>query len=453
MPDIIAFGDFDEQFVSRHVDALPRRLLSFPYPNGRSKQRVLSVADPCDLVRTRIAAGAAIPAILARRNIGAVFSGAIRSPGGPDWSIRTRGYDQMVQQALAAMRPGTGLVCTDVRQYYASVTCNNLARVLLPRDVPADALGLYCKHVLHWQRYDGLEGIPIGPEASGVFANAFLYPLDEAFIDEPYFRFMDDMFCVVPARTEGRDWLDQVDSLLGRLGLRRADSDKTRFFESRDEAEAALRRRPASGVRDQDDAHMAVGRARFEAAIEHPERSVSDFRGALKSLANDHDDYAVPLLLDDVELFALDPKATGDYLQRVAANDIAEHAVAAVEKCAAAERNQAVALHILRRIAACEELGSAEGRALQSVAENGRWHPCVRAWALHALGPCPTVFAAHATDIAMEESEDPIVRRAALLATAAPPSRASTTRGLLKSLAKTTPVLMNTIEYLDRSIA
>ncbi|MGH2662418.1 MAG: RNA-directed DNA polymerase [Actinomycetota bacterium] len=114
------------------------------------------------------------------------------------------------------------LLRTDVASFYGSVTPPVLAECLRSSGAdPVDAR-LSADMLEEWGS-EGYEGLPIGPPASAVMANAVLRPVDEALSPTPILRWVDDYLIGLPSAGGMLVVLDRIDEALGRVGLRRSE--------------------------------------------------------------------------------------------------------------------------------------------------------------------------------------------------------------------------------------
>jgi hypothetical protein len=96
-----------------------------------------------------------------------------------------------------------------------------------------DATTITCE--LEWLHGHGVAGLPIGPHASAVLANAVLREADEA-LDAagcPHVRWVDDVWAAADTRSRAERALDALRSALGRVGLE-VNEEKTFVVASRD---------------------------------------------------------------------------------------------------------------------------------------------------------------------------------------------------------------------------
>lgn len=138
-------------------------------------------------------------------------------------------------------RPPRVLLLTDVRSCYASVTPRVVFdRLVLSGCHPAEAGAV--TRLLERFAADGVPGLPVGPPASGVLANAVLAAADGAVAacGADHVRWVDDF--IVAATDGGEAWslLAVLREALGALGLGLA-GEKTRVVEEPIAVREALR--------------------------------------------------------------------------------------------------------------------------------------------------------------------------------------------------------------------
>lgn len=106
------------------------------------------------------------------------------------------------------------IVRADVAVFYASVGERALTRAL-----GDDAEGVLRLLRAFWD--DGVTGLPVGPEASAILANAVLAPVDEALRRAGVAprRWVDDWVVPVPSRRAGGRTLLTLERALGDIGL------------------------------------------------------------------------------------------------------------------------------------------------------------------------------------------------------------------------------------------
>lgn len=152
------------------------------------------------------------PRVVANRALG----------GGRGWSLEPVGPALRRARRLArAALGGSMLLRTDVAAFYPSVTPGvvfaSLRRAGADRGDAGEAAGL-----LQGWRSDGYPGLPVGPPASAVLANAVLTPVDDALAPYWFLRWVDDYLIRVPSgRTT--EVVERLDVALDRVGLARSE--------------------------------------------------------------------------------------------------------------------------------------------------------------------------------------------------------------------------------------
>lgn len=194
--------------------------------------RRLTVLDPPDAATYRTLVGRVAPLI--ERSLGpAVFANriaapppglAVREPGDwqlEDWRIAHRRWRRATEPAARGLR-----LHLDIADCYGSIRPEVVEAALL-------RLGARPEHrlirLLH-ELADHAAGLPVGPPASAVLANAVLERLDRAVSDAgaPHVRWVDDLIIAVRSPRHATQVLDEVRLELGSLELRVQDA-KTRL--------------------------------------------------------------------------------------------------------------------------------------------------------------------------------------------------------------------------------
>ncbi|MGH2722927.1 MAG: RNA-directed DNA polymerase [Actinomycetota bacterium] len=149
------------------------------------------------------------------------------------WRLRALGPGlRRARRMATALAGSTALVLrTDVAAFYPSVTPRVLARAVRSAGVePREARRV--ADLLEGWGSEGYPGLPIGPHASAVMANAVLRQADRAVARFPFLRWMDDYLVAVPSQRAAVEVLDLLDAALAALGLSRSEP-KTRVLEGR----------------------------------------------------------------------------------------------------------------------------------------------------------------------------------------------------------------------------
>ena len=128
------------------------------------------------------------------------------------------GRARRAARMLAASSPL--ILRTDVTAFYPSIepsVAHDAVLAVAGREDARPASGM-----LEGWESEGYAGLPIGPEASAVLANAVLRPADEDLAGLPFLRWVDDYLIGVRSEREAADALDRLDTVLATLGLCRS---------------------------------------------------------------------------------------------------------------------------------------------------------------------------------------------------------------------------------------
>lgn len=140
------------------------------------------------------------------------------------WRIERRAFAHRLR-ALAARRPT--IAVADVRRCYASISPPTVERTLEGLGIgSAAAVGRFLARL---ERAGG-RGLPVGPEASAVLANAVLGGADAALsaAGVQHLRWVDDMVIAADDPAEAAEALGVLSQALEGLGLR-LNATKTRI--------------------------------------------------------------------------------------------------------------------------------------------------------------------------------------------------------------------------------
>ena len=212
----------------------PPRAELVPRPGGG--RRRLTALGPADAATYRMLVARVAPAV--ERSLGAAVVAnrvvALRAPleGGPiedrwleDWRVARGRW----RRALAPAGRGLRLHL-DVADCYGSIRPEVVAETLALLGSPRDGRLIRLLHELA----EHAAGLPVGPEASAVLANAVLGRLDAAIADAgvPHVRWVDDLVIPVRSRRHASRMLDEARRGLSSLGLHVQDA-KTRVTDAR----------------------------------------------------------------------------------------------------------------------------------------------------------------------------------------------------------------------------
>jgi hypothetical protein len=156
-----------------------------------------------------------------------VLGNRARCAGGV-WELRSLGPALSRARRLASSlgRRSPAVLRTDVQAFYPSVRPEVLYRVLRASGATADDARLAADLLEAWGS-EGYPGLPIGPRASAVLANAVLTRVDGALAGSPFLRWVDDYLVALPARDSSAAVLERIDEALDGLGLTRSASKTT----------------------------------------------------------------------------------------------------------------------------------------------------------------------------------------------------------------------------------
>jgi hypothetical protein len=176
--------------------------------------------SPRDDARWRATAGRVAAAV--ERSLSPRVMANRVAGGGQGWSLEPVGPALRRARRAAAALGGRILVATDVAAFYPSVGPGAAFRAL--RAAGSDrADALEAAALLEGWGSHGYPGLPIGPPASAVVANAVLAPVDDVLRELPFLRWVDDYVVVLRSPREAAGILDRLDEALDRQGLTRSD--------------------------------------------------------------------------------------------------------------------------------------------------------------------------------------------------------------------------------------
>lgn len=194
-------------------------------PRVGNPSRVLALLDAIDAARyhdavrpvARAVDGSLGPRVLADR----LAAGSLASHG-HDWLVpwhpalvrlRARAH------ALAVTRPV--VVRADVADCFGSMDAEAVGRALAALGSHPSAVGGVLS-VLEALTEAGVRGLPVGPPASTVLANAVLRGADQALAGVQHLRWVDDFFIFLTDEREAPGVLLRLEEALGACGLRLA---------------------------------------------------------------------------------------------------------------------------------------------------------------------------------------------------------------------------------------
>lgn len=424
VPDVVGFGDFvlaaDEVAKRYRSQATqPDPLGFFLYPKGNGGFRRLCIPSVKDIVLTRAAVG--YTAIACERALSEmpVYSARL-ARGVPDWRFRAEPYSRFRKDAARSAKRWSCelMVRTDVKDYYPSIPVGQLAQDLMRMGCRYGPTAFFLERVLHWQRYSGLRGLPVGPESSHVPGTVFLKPVDVAMMraTDGYFRYTDDIVYFVADRRAG-DLLDKLDENLAERGLRRG-IDKTEVHHDPAAALEAIERRLfaslSNGLSSGSPLAMGAVKREFVHDVVEGLGNVRDFRWYIRVFLNRGDAFAMRWLTEDWTRFNIDPRVSADYMSRCGLAD-SEVVGRAIDMLGMPSNTEmaGVDLHLLRVFRQLS-MGVEEMRTFERVANDVTRPSQVRCWAWSAASNSAGFDVEAAVEAAAEEG-DPAIRRGIVL--------------------------------------
>jgi hypothetical protein len=227
--------------VRRSILRHPPRITRQARPGGSARRMVALESVDDARYRDLVARAAAAlerslgPAVVANRVVGAPLVLE-------DWRVAHARWRAAIGRSVD---PGLR-VHVDVADCYDSIGPEVVAASL--RSAGADPRALV--RLLHELVEHGVPGLPIGPEASAVLANAVLAPVDLALAAAgvPHARWVDDVVAFAPGRRRAVVVTAVVHRELEALGLR-LNEGKTRIEDPRIPARSSASATPMSGAR------------------------------------------------------------------------------------------------------------------------------------------------------------------------------------------------------------
>lgn len=217
-------------------DGRPRQIAVLPEIDGRSYE--VSVARVLPLVERALG-----PEVFADR---AWVRG--RHIDLHDWRSARRRLRRATARSLRAAPAGLTLAM-DVRECFASIEPGCVGSALRLIGARERHIERIVDHLRSFEER-GVDGLPIGPVASTVLANAVLLQVDRAIQETGlrHMRWVDDLTVFVPDAASGERTCAQVRRALRQLGLR-ANEDKTRVVPNRSEVFRLVEASSAAGTR------------------------------------------------------------------------------------------------------------------------------------------------------------------------------------------------------------
>ena len=195
--------------------------------------RVLTVLEPATRDEYLALVAPATPAIEAALSDCVVANRVARSSTEPPairlrpWRVERRAFSRRMR-ALTSAAPTIAL--TDVRRCYASIAPSTVARALA--DLGIGTAADIAAFLARLERAGG-RGLPVGPEASAVVANAVLARTDDALSAAGirHLRWVDDVVIAANDAGDARRALGVLAAAVAELGLR-LNAAKTRVVAS-----------------------------------------------------------------------------------------------------------------------------------------------------------------------------------------------------------------------------
>ncbi len=320
---------------------------------------------------------------------------------------------------------------TDISKYYPSIQIDLLQQALLANGCDARAVARIFAILKFWRDFCRLDGLPIGPEASAVFSNFFLRPIDSliATTGAQYKRYGDDMLIFSRNRSMGV-----------AVALTRS-TEKTEFFDDPADARANLQDAEIDYMEGATNYYPDIGLYTVKRALRRilqtapNDLRVSRLRWVLKYLTNRYERDGCLEISQRTHLMNIDPKVATNYLavaksdQRVLANCMQRLAQPREE------RFDGLTLHQLRLMSQAKT-GKPEAKEFERIACDQSMPWPTRSWAWAALARDGTE-ASRLMEAAREEAE-PNIRRA-IVATLKRHSHLRQCRTFLRDEVKTCP--------------
>ena len=211
----------------RQSESRPPRLVHVPTRGGGV--RMLTVLDPVDDARFRSLVQRVAATI--ERALGPAVLGNRAAPG-PGLALRPwhPAWRRLVGARAGLRARGAVLLRADVRQCYSSISDGAVHRALVRLGTHRDDATAIARELDRFHGA-GVLGLPIGPEASAVLANAVLRDADLALEEAgcPHVRWVDDVWAAADTRARAERTLDRLRSALVRIGLE-VNEGKTRVI-------------------------------------------------------------------------------------------------------------------------------------------------------------------------------------------------------------------------------
>jgi hypothetical protein len=192
-------------------------------PRQGGPPRRMARLSPRD-ARVWHALGGRVASTLERRLGPEVVANRILQAGG-EWRLETLGTSlrrlrRMMLRIRRAQAEGAVVMSTDVEDFFPSVTPDTAAQAMLSVGATPEDAAHAAAMIEEWASL-GYRGLPIGPPASAVLANAILRSVDHA-VGVPFLRWVDDYLTIVRSEGQAAEVLERMDKALARLALSRS---------------------------------------------------------------------------------------------------------------------------------------------------------------------------------------------------------------------------------------
>ena len=376
--------------------------------------------------------------------------------GLPDWALEVGGYRTFQKKAAKAAKKWDAalMVRTDVRSYYPSIRMERLAPMLLRAGCPYGAVKLFLERVMWWQDRCGLDGLPVGAEASAVPGTFYLHGLDRVLRRRAvtYVRYTDDIIYFTPQGSQD-DLLGLVDEALGESGLTRS-VDKTIVHDDPEKALEVIQRGLLASLSNALSsrsylATSATRRAFVREVLDSDTPDVTNVRWFLRTFGNRSDTFAVNSLMADWNLFNVDPRTAAEYISKVGKRPHVDEAIVAKLSANPVVETEALNLHLLRVMTS--RRGGAEERGVyEAIAQDTSRPSIVRSWAWHAAAATDGFDTERLTEAAAAEPDEGVQRAMVLaLKGRSAPSR----MWFLRDIARSRPRQRAAVEWVRRAAA
>ena len=190
----------------------PIRCLAVPRPGGG--ERTMARLSARDRAEWAALAGRIAP--LVERLLPAAVVADRAVPDRDGWRLAPmRPALLRARRAAKALARLGEVIATDVEDFFASVRPEVLETALLDVGAPRQDAAGAAAMVDGWAAH-GHRGLPVGPAASSILANAVLLPVDLSLSPRAFLRWVDDY--LLPAEHP----LERFDEALAAVGLRRS---------------------------------------------------------------------------------------------------------------------------------------------------------------------------------------------------------------------------------------